>query len=318
MIYLQYYIPDNAIYYIKITQGYDVIETRTLQLFLHLADSLHFGKTSAAMHISPSALTRTIKKLEQQLGRPLFERDNRSVSLTYEGKLFQEYARDSLLHWDSFCNSLMEKTQALQGEISIYCSVTASYSFLYDLLSTFRLAHPKIEIKLHTGDHANAIDRVLNNQEDLAIAAHPGALPAQIEFKRIATSPLIMIASSQSPLKEINIDQLTPSQWHNVPMILSEEGLARERVNTWFRQQGVTPTIYAQVSGNEAIVSMVSLGFGVGVVPQIVVENSPLSDRISALSPQATLEPFQVGLCVQKKRLQSPLINAFWQILPAQ
>ena len=166
MIYLQYYIPDNAIYYIKITQGYDVIETRTLQLFLHLADSLHFGKTSAAMHISPSALTRTIKKLEQQLGRPLFERDNRSVSLTYEGKLFQEYARDSLLHWDSFCNSLMEKTQALQGEISIYCSVTASYSFLYDLLSTFRLAHPKIEIKLHTGDHANAIDRVLNNQED--------------------------------------------------------------------------------------------------------------------------------------------------------
>ena len=127
-----------------------------------------------------------------------------------------------------------------------------------------------------------------------------------------------MIASSQSPLKEINIDQLTPSQWHNVPMILSEEGLARERVNTWFRQQGVTPTIYAQVSGNEAIVSMVSLGFGVGVVPQIVVENSPLSDRISALSPQATLEPFQVGLCVQKKRLQSPLINAFWQILPAQ
>jgi LysR family positive regulator for ilvC len=54
------------------------------------------------------------------------------------------------------------------------------------------------------------------------------------------------------------------ADWKDTPMILSEEGLARERVDRWFRQLGAKPHIYAQVSGNEAIVSMVSLGFGVG------------------------------------------------------
>ena len=98
-------------------------------------------------------------------------------------------------------------------------------------------------------------------------------------------------------------------------MILSEEGLARDRVDRWFRQLGVKPHIYAQVGGNEAIVSMVSLGFGVGVVPKIVLDNSPLAGRTRPLDVQPALAPYEVGLFTQERRQEEPLINAFWSQL---
>ena len=61
------------------------MDLRNLELFLHLADSLHFGKSADAMAVSPSTLSRAIQRLEQEVGCPLFERDNRSVTLTAAG-----------------------------------------------------------------------------------------------------------------------------------------------------------------------------------------------------------------------------------------
>jgi LysR family positive regulator for ilvC len=287
------------------------MDNRTLSLFLHLCETLHFSRTSKAMHISPSALTRTIQQLEDNLGSSLFERNNRSVKLTKEGLLFQQYARESTNLWETFQQSLMEETQELQGEISIYCSVTASYSFLHTILSDFRKAHPKIGMTLHTGDSEDAISHVLEDADDLAIGARPDRLPSKLDFKRITTSALVMIA----PVNNQQYDNPTLN-WENTPLILSEKGLIRKRVNTWFQQQNIKPTIYAQVSGNEAIVSMVSLGFGIGVIPKIVLDNSPLIDQVKTIDHKPLLQPIEVGLCAQKKRLQNPLIKALWDSLP--
>ena len=62
------------------------MDLRNLELFLHLADSLHFGKSADAMAVSPSTLSRAIQRLEQKTGCVLFERDNRSVRLTPAGE----------------------------------------------------------------------------------------------------------------------------------------------------------------------------------------------------------------------------------------
>jgi LysR family positive regulator for ilvC len=95
-------------------------------------------------------------------------------------------------------------------------------------------------------------------------------------------------------------------------MILPESGLARHRADRWLRDLGVKPLIYAQVAGNEAIVSMVSLGFGIGVVPQIVLDNSPLAGDVRVLRVSPALAPYEVGLFTLEKKLRSPLIAAFW------
>ena len=98
-------------------------------------------------------------------------------------------------------------------------------------------------------------------------------------------------------------------------MILSEGGLARNRVDAWFRARGVQPSIYAQVAGNEAIVSMVSLGFGIGVVPRIVLDNSPLAGNIRILDVRPRLKAYEVGLFALNRKLRRPVINAFWSQL---
>ena len=286
------------------------MDPRALKQFAVLADTLHYGRASSALHISPSSLSRTIKQLEEALDVQLLERDNRTVNLTHAGQLLQSYARETLDQWETFRHTLQEQSRELKGEISMYCSVTASYSFLYEILSQFRQQHPAIEIKLHTGDPAPAIDRVLAGQEDIAIAARPDKLPTGIAFRRITMSPLVFITP-----KDNFAPPVTPGEWGETPMILSEQGLARDRTDDWFRQLAIKPTIYAQVAGHEALVSMVSLGFGIGVVPQIVLDNSPLADQVNILKTDPQLADYDVGVCVLEKRLKSPLIKAFWSQL---
>ncbi|MBT8047188.1 MAG: HTH-type transcriptional activator IlvY [Xanthomonadales bacterium] len=284
------------------------MDTRVLKQFVTLAECLHFGRASETSHVSPSALSRSIRRLETETGATLFERNNRSVELTRAGHLFLTYARDALGQWDSIQNLLMEESGELRGEISMYCSVTASYSFLFEILTRFRHDHPHVEIKLHTGDPEDAVARVLAGDEDISIGARPGRLHAGLAFKLIEFSPLVFIAAEGQPGPDAR-------NWAETPMILSERGLARRRVDEWFRSLDVQPRIYAQVAGNEAIVSMVSLGFGVGVVPRIVLENSPLSDSVCILDVKPKLKDYEVGLFTLEKKLASPLISAFWQQL---
>lgn len=289
------------------------MDSHALRLFLSLADNLHFGKTSRELHVSPSALSRSIKQLEEELGAALFVRDNRSVRLTREGQQFREYASEVMNGWQAIRQTFMQDQLNLHGELSLYCSVTASYSFLYDILSSFRQDYPRIEMKLHTGDPAKAVERVQQGMEDLAIGARPDTLPAGVEFQSITRSELRFIGPLVSPLlSEEQLRLPTSENWKDVPMILSEEGLARARTDRWLKHHSIKPRIYAQVSGNEAIVSMVSLGFGIGVVPQIVLDNSPLTARIRIYDIQPPLTAYDIGLFALEKRLKDPLIAAFW------
>ncbi len=294
------------------------VELRELQLFLHLCRSLHFGNTSREHHLSPSSLTRVVQKLEHEVGASLFERDSRTVRLTASGERFREYAAETLARWDQLQKDLHQQQEVLSGRLSIFCSVTASYSFLHELLDQYRERFPAVEIQLHTGDTSLSIQRILDEQEDIGIAARPNRVPDKLTFRAIRDSPLIFIApTAASPLREL-LDQSAKEgrdlPWELVPMILSEVGIARERVDRWFQEQGIKPNIYAQVAGNEAIVSMVSLGFGVGVVPQLVVENSPIRSKIEVLNVQTQLEPFTIGLVALRRKLNNPLIKAFWDL----
>lgn len=289
----------------------------TLKHFILLSETLHFGRASNRANISTSALSRHIRQLETELNVSLFLRDNRTVALTPEGQRFQRYARDAVQQWDQIRYELTDPTEQLRGEVSLYCSVTASHSILVDLLNSFRPAHPGVEIKLQTGDPEQAIARVQSMDEDLAIAARPETLPPGVMFKPISVSPLVFIIPTESA--DLRLTQLPPSDpatWQQIPMILAAGGIARQRVDRWFRALDVSPKIYAQVAGNEAIVSMVSLGLGVGVVPKIVLDNSPHAARVATLEVEPELAAYDLGLFTLKRHLNNPLVSAFWSLLP--
>jgi LysR family positive regulator for ilvC len=286
---------------------------RELQLFLHLSKSLSFARTSAACHVTPSSLSRIIQRLEAEAGAALFCRDNRSVRLTDAGQAFRRFADETVGNWLALKSELEEKKDNLSGELSLFCSVTASYSFLFDLLNDFRKSHPGIEIKLRTGDTAATLDRVQNEMEDIGIAALPENPPLQLATQVMARTPLVFIAPAVQPQMALpGLVNGHIEDWKDLPLVLSESGLARERVDRWFRENGIKPNIYAQVAGNEAIVSMVRLGFGVGLVPQLVAEHSPMAGAVRIVPVSHDMRDFEIGICVLKRKLNNPLIRAFW------
>lgn len=287
------------------------MDIRELRLFRHLAGSLHFGQTSRACHISPSALTRAIQRLEEELGERLFLRDNRSVLLTAAGEAFRSYADDVIQRYEVLQGEL-SREHTLGGEISLYCSVTAAYSILPSIFQKFRSVHPDVHINLETGDAARALNKLQNREVDITVAALPASLPERVEFLKILETPLVFIAPANFPEavhyrgKEID--------WQKTPVITADFGLSRERTDHWFQEKGIEPNIYAQVAGNEAIIAMVGLGCGVGVVPELVLEKSSLKGQINLLEVTPELESFSIGICTMKKNMLLPQVAAFWRI----
>ena len=285
----------------------------SLKLFLTLAENLHFGRTSQLCNISRSALSRQIQRLEDEVGQRLFERDNRAVALTAAGVRFAEYASQSVELWKELNEELLEDKTVLKGELSLYCSVTACYSILPPILTRFRRKYPEIHIKLKTGDASMAVTNVQEGRNDIAIAAKPDRLSSSISFREIMETPLVFIIPSVDwAFSGYSADELP---WDKVPMILPERELARRRIDLWFRNRNIRPNVYAQVSGNEAILAMVNLGCGVGVIPKLVFEKRPFEVDVRPIEVSPPLQPYSVGICVQQRRLSSPLVKAFWQIV---
>jgi LysR family positive regulator for ilvC len=288
------------------------MDIRNLKLFRHLAGTLHFARTSKARYITPSALTRVIQRLEADLGEKLFVRDNRSVELTPAGIAFKKYADDVLQRWNRLHDEL-SSDEVLQGELSIYCSVTAAYGILPEMMARYRKAYPTVRIHLETGDAAKALLKLSNQDADMVIAALPDTLSKDFVFKTISQTPLVFIAPLQYP--EIVIYTSGGIDWEQTPLIIPDHGLSRDRIDQWFAKENFIPNIYSQVAGNEAIIVMVSLGFGIGLVPGIVLKESPFYNRVRILDGTPELPPFIIGLSTRKKNLANPRVKALWSIV---
>ena len=284
-------------------------------MFQHLAQSLHFGKTAQSYFVSPSTLSRAIQRLEDELGCQLLLRDNRSVLLTDSGQKFLAFAEQQLQQWQQLQQTINQQQVQLTGKLRIYCSVTAAYSHLPPLLDKFRQQNPLVEIVLTTGDAADALEQVQQKTVAIAIAAYPDNFPKTLYFHKIAQIPLTIIAPTIACSVQQQIQQ-SPINWQEIPIILPEHGTARKRFEHWYRKKQLgKANIYATVSGHEALVSMVALGCGVGIAPQVVVDNSPVKDRVQNLVANNEILPFDLGVCCLKSQQQQPLIAAFFQAI---
>lgn len=191
----------------------------------------------------------------------------------------------------------------------MFCSVTASYSHLPPIIDRFRTEHSKVDIKLTTGDGANAIEIVQEGKADLAIADHPESLPASIDFTPLMLIPLRLIAPALPCPVRNQVTQEKP-KWAQIPFILPNQVAVRQSINLWFRRHSISnPHIYATVSGHEAIVSMVALGCGVALLPDMVLVNSPelVRNRVLTLENMESIAPLVLGVCVQKNALKNRL-----------
>ena len=288
------------------------LDADSLRLFLHLSRSLHFGRTSRECHVSPSALSRSVQRLEESVGAELFLRKSRSVQLTEAGARLQGFALQYVGGWDQLVSELAQQDQQLHGTLSLFCTVTAAHSLLPALLGQFRRAHPEVTLRLETGYAADALDRLQRDEIDVSVAALPDTLPPKLLTRSIVQTPLLFVAPA-SPLPGL-VDVRAPD-FSLLPMVLPEHGIARTRIDRWFRTKGLAPKVYGEVSGHEAILALVKLGCGVGIVPELVLEKSPLRGELRVLDIRPRLPAFRVAACIKRTGLKRPLVAAFWASL---
>lgn len=293
------------------------MDTRAMRVFLSVADTLNYSRSGELLHMSLSAVSRTVQRLEEELGQRLLERDNRSMRLTRAGGEFHRYAQRSIEELEQLQRRLGSEAQ-LAGEISLFCSVTASYRVLAPVLEAYREAYPTVDIMLHTGDQADGIARVAAGLDDISVSGRPAELPRRVDFLPLEDSPLRFCApAGDCAVRDLIVSEDTASggfDWSRVPFIVPERGVSKDLLDDWFREQSVRPRIYAQVAGHEAIVAMVGLGLGVGVAPQLVVEASGMAEKIDYIAVSNELPPLTIGLCSLKQRLESPLVRSLWDV----
>jgi LysR family positive regulator for ilvC len=286
-----------------------------LTAFLHLSESLHFSKSARALHMSASALTRCIQRLESDLGQPVFERSRRTVRLTRAGELLQDYARSQLTARALLREALAAEAREPTGELRIACTVTACHSVLPRLLARFRDRYRGIQLQLSTSDAARCLQRLESDEVDVAVVPEPDAPPPELRFVRLAHTELTIVAPSTDKELARRAAQ-SGSHWRGLPVILPRRGLDRERIDAWFEARDVVPEIYAEVEGNEAILAMVALGCGVGVVPELVRKESTLRGRIEAVEVARPPRGYYVSLCAKERTLARRTTSALWELAP--
>jgi len=208
--------------------------------------------------MSPSAVSRAIQRLEDQLGHPLLVRDNRSAQLTEEGQVFLEYALEVVKRWETLQRDIEGKSAVLRGQLTLFASVTASQSILPTVLSIFRTQYPEIHIQLETGYAVNALSK-LAEEIGVVVAVLPvdgSEHDGQLEKRIITSIPLQTVVPVNHRLGEL-LD-IEPIDWSSVPLVLPSTGQVRKNINVWLRNQSIVPNVYAEVSGNEAILSLVA------------------------------------------------------------
>lgn len=278
-----------------------------LSLFVHLATTRHYGRTAAECHVSQPTLSRTITRLERQVGSRLFDRDRRGVFLTGEGARFRTVAEEILAAWELYAAGDDGAGTEARGTVALYCSVTASQTLLPDLLRSFHTAHPAVRLDLQTGYAADALAKLDDGTAQVAIAPLPERPPRHLLVEVIAHTSLVPVAAP-----EHRAALRRRGGWASVPFVLPASGLARTLIDRWLARSSVRPASITEAVGHEAVLALVAAGWGIGIVPDLVASQSALAAGFEALRPPSPLPGFDVGVCTHPDHLATRAVDAFW------
>lgn len=289
------------------------MELSDYRYFEHLAQTMHFARTARALGLSPSALTRRVKGMEEELGQLLLLREHREIRLTAAGERFRSFARSQLDQWEELRNELRDEAEHPTGELHIACTVTACHTVLPRLLSEFRRSYPGVTLRLITQDAARSLTQLEAGEVDLAVIPTDDEIPDSLSHIPLGSTDLVFIRSVEASDWQKALSQCPPDL-SDIPLIAPISGLERQRLLDWLRARHLEPPIAAEVRGNEGIIALVSLGGGLGLVPKLVLENSPLRDRVCELPELEPPVGYQVSLCTRERSRGRRAVALLWDL----
>lgn len=252
------------------------IETRQLRHFVAVADTLHFGRAAARLGITQPPLSQSIRALEGRLGAALFTRTNRNVQLTAFGAQWLVHVRAALAEVTALGEVARRLRDGETGPLELSFVSTADYSVLPALVRGFGAVWPDVELALTEATSDVQIAALLAGRGHAGIIIPPDRepVPEPLVYRPLMTEPLVA-AVPEGWIESRRIvprrGRLTARQILDSPLIVFPRPHApafHDRVVDFYVSRGGHPRIAQHAIQMQTIISLVSAGLGVALVPQ--------------------------------------------------
>lgn len=236
-----------------------------LKLFEAVARLKSYTRAAEEVHLTQPAVSIQVKRLEENVGMPLFEQVDKQMHLTVAGRELYDACRDVLQRLGDLDAALDNLKGEVAGPISL-CVVSSAKYFLPYLLGSFVRRYPKVEPRLQVTNRARLLARLSANEDDLYIMGQvPEELP--VDEHPFLENVLVVVAHPSHPLaheKVITLEQLAQERF-----VGREAGSGtRKAVEEMFEKRGLKIAPYIELSSNEAIKHGVLAGLGIAVLSQ--------------------------------------------------
>jgi DNA-binding transcriptional LysR family regulator len=290
------------------------IEMRQLRYFVTVAEELHFGRAAGRLHMTQPPLSQAIAALEDGLGTALFLRNRRMVALTPAGSALLPEARRILSEAALLPDLARRAASGAAGRLALAFITSADYSVLPPFLRRYSERYPGVQLALQEATSDVQVDELLRGRIDagLLIPPLPDRARAELDYMKVLDEPLILCAPAgllrrKGPVALRNLPAL--------PLIIFPREISpalHDAILSCFRAAGITPAIGQQAIQMQTIVSLVSAGMGLALVPQSVSNLMRPGVEYRALADATPL--VETGIAWRRDN-PSPVLKGFLELL---
>nr|WP_315220136.1 LysR substrate-binding domain-containing protein [uncultured Flavobacterium sp.] len=231
------------------------MEIYQLQYFIKTAEILHFTKAAELCFVTQSGLSQQIKKLEEELGMPLFIRIGKKVKLTEAGSVFLIHAKQIIENVQSGKQAIDDLNQMIGGELRI--GVTYIFGLLVlPIVNAFAKTYPNLKIVVEYGTTEPLEKKLLNNELDLVLVISSNEIELPFQKIPLFTSQLVMAVSRSNELAVL--DKIPFKNIEKIPLILPVKGFnSREFLDELFLKNNMKPKVSIELNAVHALLRLV-------------------------------------------------------------
>lgn len=264
------------------------MELRQLRAFVKIAETCNFSLAAKELYTTQSALSQSLKKLEDELGMTLFHRDNHNVGLTEAGDALLPFARRTIEYSDNCVNKMHDLMNMKCGTLNI--GVTHSFRILTsDTLNVFVKRYPNIKLNIFYKTNDELQSMLLSKDVDVVLAFKPDVIDEQIESHNLFEDKLCAVVAKDHVLatkKEITLEEIS-----EYPLILPAEGTqARSMIDKVLKSHPIKLDPKIVINEITPILMLVSYGKMISILSGISTKTRPDVVAIPINVPGNTME----------------------------
>jgi LysR family hydrogen peroxide-inducible transcriptional activator len=247
------------------------MEIHQLRYFVAVAEEGSFSRAAAKVRVAQPSLSQQIRKLEAEIGQPLFDRLPRSVVLTEAGRCLIEYARQILASIGDARRCVDELKGKIAGNVAVGAIPTIAPYVLPELVVTFQQHYPDVTLHIVEDVTAGIVRRIEAGELDVALASTCQKSPS-LHIEPFGAEPLLALvpeAHSLAKQSVITFDDLKSQRF----LLLHEMHCLSQQVHHQLESRRLHPEIALAGSQLSTIANMVAAGIGVSIVPQMMVRH---------------------------------------------